>query len=285
MVRLVIGRGGRCLGLVILIALIFSGARPARADAPATASRELDAKTACLSGHLETGIALLARLFAETNDPTYIYNQARCFEQNGRASEAITRFREYLRKSPGIAADEKTQVQAHIGEMEQQSRVAPPPAAIPVAPPAATTPELPGPSAAGGPPSAPPDDQTRAHTRAFRIAGIVTASVGVAALGGGLYMGLRAQSLSKEVTADANEGIYSRSKYDKGSRAETWQWVGYGVGAAALLGGSLLYYLGSRSKVDESQPKVGVARTRPSSIALVSDVGHDGFVASIRTVF
>ena len=270
-----------------LIALMVSGAGLARADAPAVASRELDAKTACLSGRLDTGIEILARLFAETNDPTYIYNQARCFEQNGRASEAVTRFREYLRKSPGLTADEKAQVQGHITEMEQQSRLAPPPAAPPspasgpVATPAAPTTELPGAGATGGRSNAPPDD----HARAFRVAGIVTASVGVAAVAGGLYMGLRAQSLSREVTSDANNGVYSRNKYDQGDRAATLQWVGYGIGGAALLGGGLLYYLGTRATVDDAPSSPVTSRVRPPSVMLVSDVGRGGFLTSIRTVF
>lgn len=258
--------------------IALSATRLAYADAPGTQAREREAKTACLSGHLETGIELLARLFAETGDATYIYNQGRCFEQNGRASEAVTRFREYLRKSPGLTPDEKSQVQGHITEMEQQLRAAPTPVPPPV--PVAVAP---APAAAPMPTTSPTDAAPSAdHPRALRIAGIATAAVGVAALAGGLVMGLRARSLSDEITADASDPInptYSRSKYDSGQRAETLQWVGYGVGGAALLGGGLLYYLGTRSAAGEGPPSA------PPSVTVVSGMSREGFWASLRAVF
>ena len=80
-------------------------------------ARELEAKKACLGGHADKGIELLADLYAETNDPTYIYNQGRCFEQNGRFTEAVTRFREYLRKATAAAPDERAQLDKHIAEL------------------------------------------------------------------------------------------------------------------------------------------------------------------------
>src|SRR5450631_2643141 len=93
------------LRVVIPLLLLAAGRGVARAQD----ARELQAKEACLGGHPDKGIELLAQLYAETNDPTYIYNQGRCFEQNGKASDALTRFREYLRKAPGLSADERAQ--------------------------------------------------------------------------------------------------------------------------------------------------------------------------------
>ena len=79
-------RRGSILALLMLLSLL-GGAGAARADE----GRELQAKEACLGGHPDKGIELLAQLYAETNDPTYIYNQGRCFEQNGRPADAVTR--------------------------------------------------------------------------------------------------------------------------------------------------------------------------------------------------
>lgn len=55
------------------------------------------ARTACLAGDYSKGATILSQLFVETKDPNYIYNQARCFEQNSRYQEALSRFQEYLR--------------------------------------------------------------------------------------------------------------------------------------------------------------------------------------------
>lgn len=78
------------------------------AAAPAqAASRQTPEKTArkaCLSGDYEKGVAILSDLFVETQDPTWIFNQARCFEQNRRYEDAIARFQEYLRAAPDLAS-------------------------------------------------------------------------------------------------------------------------------------------------------------------------------------
>src|SRR5688572_13592528 len=114
------GTLARVVSAVVVLAAILGTSATARAED--REARELEAKRACLASRPEQGIEILAGLYAETNDPTYIYNQARCFEQNGRAQDAVTRFREYLRKTPNLAADERAQVQGRIAELEQQLR-------------------------------------------------------------------------------------------------------------------------------------------------------------------
>jgi hypothetical protein len=234
----------------VLAALVMTGVVAAvcssgRVRAQERDPREAEAKKACLGGGADHGIELLAELYAETNDPTYIYNQGRCFEQNGRSTDALTRFREYLRKAPSLGAEEKAQVQAHIADMEAQEKqekqdappVAPAPVVTVVAPAAVSD---------------------TAHE--LRVAGIATASVGVALVATGIYFGARTQSLSNEVTSDAKKGQFSQSKYDEGQRDQLLQWVGYGIGAAALVSGGLLYYFSSHRGGDEA-PTVAAAPT------------------------
>ena len=114
-------RPPRPLGPLVALLIVAVGAGGV---ARAQDARELQAKEACLGGHPDKGIELLAQLYAETNDPTYIYNQGRCFEQNGRATDAVTRFREYLRKAQNLAPDEKTDLQKRIDDLEAQTRPA-----------------------------------------------------------------------------------------------------------------------------------------------------------------
>ena len=108
---------GARAGLAGLLVIAAAG----RGQAQERDHRELDAKKSCLGGHPDRGIELLAELYAETNDPTYIYNQGRCFEQNGRTTEAVTRFREYLRKATAASADERAQLEKHIAELESDN--------------------------------------------------------------------------------------------------------------------------------------------------------------------
>jgi hypothetical protein len=117
-------RPGRfALALVALAAASATATARAQDRDP----RELEAKKACLGGRTDRGIELLAEMYAETNDPTYIYNQGRCFQQSGRPREALTRFREYMRKAPNMAADDKALVQGYISELEEQLKTSPAP--------------------------------------------------------------------------------------------------------------------------------------------------------------
>lgn len=230
-----IARGGFAGALVVLGLLVAPAARAQQGDA-----REVEAKKACLGGHPDRGIELLADLYAETNDPTYIYNQGRCFEQNGRNADAVVRFREYLRKAANIGADERAQVQARIDVLDAQAH---PVAPAPVQPVMAPAPVLVSASDA-------PERESRA--RHLRIGALAAAAVGVAAVAVGVVEGLRARSLSQEVSSDANRGVYSQSKFDSGERAQTIEIIGFSVGGAALVAAGVLYGL-SRSH-DEPPP-------------------------------
>jgi hypothetical protein len=240
--------------LALLAGSLVAGAARAQERDP----REAEAKRACLANQPDRGIELLAELYAETNDPTYIYNQGRCFEQNGKASDALTRFREYLRKVPGLSPDERAQVQAHITDMEQQARQAAPAPVV-----AAPAPALP-------PPAAAPAADT---SRRLRVAALAAASVGVVLVASAAYFGARTQTLSDEVTADAKKGLFSQSKYDEGQRDQLLQWVGYGVGAAALVGGGLLYLLGVNRAAESS------------TVTAMPSVAPGGAGASLRVTF
>jgi tetratricopeptide (TPR) repeat protein len=248
------------LGLGCLLVIATAGlARAQDRDA-----RELEAKKACLGGHADKGIELLADLYAETNDPTYIYNQGRCFEQNGRFTEAVTRFREYLRKATAAAPDERAQLGKHITELESEGHaaapaVAPSPAAAPAAPVVVV--------------QAPPAEASPARAHHLKILAFVTGGIGVLSVGAGVAMGLRASSLSSEVSNDAKMMMYSQSKFDSGERAQTLEIVGYSVGAAALIASGILYYLAAERGPAASEPAVAVS------------IGAGGFGTALRMSF
>ena len=73
----------------------------------------------------------------------------------------------------------------------------------------------------------------------WRKAGIVTGAVGVASIVVGAAFGLATRSASHEVSTQ-----YDAATDSAGKRDATLQWVGYGVGAAAVATGVLMYLHG-----------------------------------------
>ena len=265
------------LAAAVGCAFVLAGA-PARAQA--ADPRETLSRSECLAGRFQAGVDLLAQMFAETGDVNYIYNQGRCYEQNGKFSEAILRFREFLRKAKDLSAEERAEVNGHIAECKamkaEQDSPAMPAAAVPVTPPppAAAPPlEAPAPAAtstsaptavtavpipAGVVETAPGRPSADNRGASLRTAGIVIGSVGAAALITGVIFSIETHSLSNDVTSDAAQRSFSRTTYDRGQLFEDLQWVGYGVGAAALAGGVVLYYLGYRTAQSSASDSVSL---------------------------
>jgi hypothetical protein len=255
-------------GLALLAAL---GARPALGQAPPNEARVTEARKACLTGDFQRGATLLAELFADTGDPTYIYNQARCYQQNSRPTEAINHFREYLRVAKNLPADVVAETESHIREMEKEKAasapsVAPPPVVAPPPGPA-PTPMGSAPIVIGSPSDGDAGTSERARTQ--KLAGIIVASVGGAAVIGGIVFGLKAKGLQDEV-----QTRYDAGKYDSGKSAATLQWVFYGIGGAAIAAGAVLYTLGWRASSHE-----------PSSVSFLPVLDPRAPGGAVRMVF
>lgn len=110
------------------------------ARAETSESKERAARKACLMGDVAKGTEILADLYLDTKEPTHIYNQGRCFEQNGQNEPAILRFREYLRQARNLSSDDIAKVEKKIAELQEKDKgrapapVTPPPVPIPVTP-------------------------------------------------------------------------------------------------------------------------------------------------------
>jgi tetratricopeptide (TPR) repeat protein len=96
------------------VLLAASSAQAKDADA-----KERAAKIACLAGDYAKGVALLSEIYVSTNDPVFVYDQGRCFEQNHRYEDAISRFREYLRVGRQISRTERADAQKDIADCEK----------------------------------------------------------------------------------------------------------------------------------------------------------------------
>lgn len=270
------------LGFMLLTATF---AAPEVAQAAGVEARERAAKIACTMGDYGNGVAILAEMFVSTGNPIHIFNQGRCFEQNGKYEEAIARFREFQGKHaekelPGVA------VEKHIAECEtllgrQRTEIRPgspskskqlvePVSAQAVAPiaQASVTPPVsvaqPATSASprvvqpeAKPASIEPQPDVVASPKpaepasgglGLRVAGVVTAAVGLGGIATGAILNVKANNLVKDLAAakDSTTTLYSRDKDSTRSRYQTWGWIAYGAGAACLAGGAVMYYLGYR---------------------------------------
>jgi hypothetical protein len=247
------------LGVVLFLSMSPAQGASERSRHSSAAAKEKAAKRACITGEVKTGIEILGDLYVNTGDATYVFNQGRCFEQNHRFEDAIDRFREYLRKIPDASVEEKSSANAHIADCEALiakhagGTTAPPPQATsqPALP---TQPFLTYPAEPTTPvrppvaivPAEPPAHWSTSG-RGLRIAGVLTTAVGLCAVGTGVVLAVKERSLTNEINTK-----FSQSKESTRASYETWGYVSYGVGTAAILGGVVLYYLGWHSGQAES---------------------------------
>jgi hypothetical protein len=180
--------------------------------------RPRQALTACAGGEATKGIAILADLYAETRNPAFVFNQGRCYQQNGQLERAADRFREYLRVGKAEPQADIQRAQGYLKEIDE------------------------GLAARRAEEARRPEAVRR--SRGLRVASIALTAVSVAALATGAFLSWRVQSAEKKVEQRfAGDGVVGlpqnpqlRGELSDGGRLETWQYVSYGVGAVTLAG-------------------------------------------------
>ena len=272
---------GRFLSGVCVLALLLVGGSASGAASKKSnkQAREGAARAACLDGNYTEGVAILTKLFIETKDPTYIFNQGRCFEQNRQYEGAIARFQEYLRAGrKSLEVNDKDEAEQHIsdcrGMLAQDRGTAPGPVAsqppVTAQSPVASTPvaPVPEPEPAVAKPARNP--ASTSDGAGLRVGGIIVAAVGVAAAGAGLAFNLKANSMVTDMykTQDGYTQESSHKTY------ETLAWVGYGVGAACVITGAILYGVGLKAKSSQS-----------GDVALIPMIGPNHAGAAISGAF
>lgn len=254
-------RSGIVLAIIVIGTLVN---RPAFAAKPQALEKQ--AKKACLSGDYAKGVSILADLFVDTNDPNYLYNQGRCYEQNLHYAEAAERFKEFLRKAGNLSDGLKSDVDKHIADCEaaiaktQPARqpedaiaktqpVRQPEAAPPAAP---TGNPGPIPSAASAPETAAPPLSAPAtqvgevhpwqHTAKWIATGAAVAFLGFGAVEHVRYYG-KNDDFNNDPTCPSNPTSAScKSLADAADSAQTMAIIGYSAAAVAT-GAAVLFWL------------------------------------------
>src|SRR5262245_53213197 len=101
----------------LAVAALVMAASAAAGAAESHEAREREARKACFTGNVDRGVEILVDLYVETQHPNYIYNQARCFERNGKYDQALLSYEDYLRKAKDLGETERGQVEKSIAEL------------------------------------------------------------------------------------------------------------------------------------------------------------------------
>jgi tetratricopeptide (TPR) repeat protein len=226
-------------------------------------SKERQAKKACLSGDYAKGVGILADLFLETNDSTFLYNQGRCYEQNIRYVEAAERFKEYLRKAPNLGSADKAEVDKHIADCEaaaakgqNRNQMTPEPAQ----PPAAPQPQPAVASTAYAAPNSAPPATTSAAPVAFLGFGVIEHAT---------YYGKNSDYNKKNCTVDPSG---CKSLANSADSAQTLAIIGYAAAAVAT-GAAITFWLTDSLKTGPAQ-QAGIGFSCAPTLAGVSCRGR-----------
>jgi tetratricopeptide (TPR) repeat protein len=101
-----------------------------------------------------------------------------------------------------------------------------------------------------------------------RIAGLTLGGLGLVGIGAGVIFGLKAKGISDDLSEPG--ATFDPQKVDDGEAANRNMFIGYGVGAALLVTGVVLYVMGGKSNAESS-----------TAVSLTPTVAPDGSAAGL----
>jgi tetratricopeptide (TPR) repeat protein len=257
----------RALGVIWILGV----AGVASAQSPRAVAEQLYVRGQAAYDRKDFDGALAAwqRSYELSREPGLLFNVAQAFRLRGRdgdCSLATEHYRKFIALDP--ASPQRAAAAGFITSLEscaarelvasRRARLGPAaesgePARVPGKP-------TPPAGASATPASA---GEARSPGRGQQITGFGVAGGGLALVATGVYFGARAAKLADEVTARCAMGCTwteVANTDQRGRTAATLAWVGYGLGAAAVIGGGVLYALGRRAD-DRSSGISVVARS------------------------
>ncbi|MBA2543304.1 MAG: hypothetical protein H0V17_26920 [Deltaproteobacteria bacterium] len=217
-----------------LVILLVLATRVASAQAPDAEQLYKDGQAAYDSKRYDDAIAAWSKSYELSRLPALVFNLAQAHRLAGHCTKAVDSYKKFLSLDP--QADEKSAAEQFLRELEPCKQE---PKPIVVKPRVEILPSGMG--------------SYRIEDRGGgkRTFGVITGAAGIALFATGLYFGNRATSLANEIEAACELGCEwstLEAKDASGRQAATLQYVFYGVGATAVVGGTVLYLLGARAR-------------------------------------
>jgi hypothetical protein len=221
-----------------VLAIMVAGA--AAGAAPSAEQLFDEGEQAFDRGDYGTAIARYQASFDLSRLPLLVLNIAQAYRLSGACVRALSAYRQYVTLDP--TSERRGFAEGFISELEPKCGAR---------------------SSRDG--ALPASQEESTHPRRnLKFVGLAVSGAGAVSVATGLYFGHRATSLGEEVTNGCRSGcdwaVYG-GKDAEGRRAETKQYVFAGIGAAAIIGGGVMYWLSSREQ-------------RPTSIAIAP--GREG---------
>jgi tetratricopeptide (TPR) repeat protein len=280
----------RLWGAILSVAVVSATAPIALAQPTPPQSAEEQSKAKFLAGkqsfrlgEFDEAIALWKEAYRLNANPAFLFNIGLAYREKGDLPHAVQFLENYLKDAPANAAN-RGEVEARVKELkkliEDQKAAQKRPPSEPVdmngdsttgtgtgttgigtgtdtsttgadatrtaqltTTPLDTTTEEPMDTGGGG-------------GGGLKIAGIATGGVGVVLLGTGIVFGMKAKSAQDDVQAAIDNGDVWTEELDQkdadGRSAAKLSTITLGVGAAAVVGGGVLFYLGLQKGKTES---------------------------------
>jgi tetratricopeptide (TPR) repeat protein len=261
---------------------------PAKQAAPQRPSqKEIDearkhfqrAEAAKARGEYQTAAVEYLAAYELFQEPAFFYNTAEVYRLAGDEKNALVYYTKYLELAP----DGKAAASARIAADQLRRAIAAQEDAARIAEEARRKAEADARRNAENEAKARADQDAKAAAarkpervhaqedtgRSTRIAGLVTGGIGAAAVGIGVVFGVRAHELGSETAGWDN---YDRKRDEQGRADQRNMIIFTGVGAAALVAGGVLYYLGHRS--GSADRAISVSATVGPSHALLGAAGR-----------
>ncbi len=257
----------RILILFLVIALAAHGAAAQGTGARAEAEELfVSGQAAYDRQHFAAALVAWQRSYELSREPGLLFNIAQAYRLRAQAGDctlAIERYRAFIKLAP--TAPQRAAAEGFIRSTERCAATEAAQAAQAAQATAAQRPAAPAPTVDARPRTSTPRDASPGRPQ--RIAGLATAGVGLVMISAGMYFGSRATGYADDVAAACKAGCVWDDISDLDSRgrtAATRERLGYGIGAAAIVVGGVLYFLGWReaSRSRESRLPVSVTPQR-----------------------
>jgi len=257
----------RLFAAVLLICAFTANVRAEGDDSAARqAAREHYRKgsVAYELGHYDVAVSEYEAAYQAFNEPTLLYNLGQAHRLAKHFADALHFYRMYLIKVPDAA--NRAEVEAKIGSLQAALAQAPAPPVVPKraaatdpTPTAAPTTKAEEAPAASAPPPVATEDRAKART--LKVSGLVVGIVGLGLVGGGIGVGLIAKKAGDDISAaDTNHQPFDPAKYSTYQNDQIVAGVLIGVGAAAVVTGTVLAIVGVRRGRVQVVPQVSAGR-------------------------